>query len=112
MAAPAAVAQVHATLNEIARVYPRGLLRWVRASRLDLKEQLDDAERRVEEAAQAWRPNHPEEEDALQESLEGLRWAYAEAIAAFHVKDAARTDETAPSTQEISPESYDTRASA
>lgn len=92
MAAPAAVALVHATLNEIARVYPRGLLRWVRARRLDLKEQIDDAERRVEEAAQAWRPNQIEEEEALQEALEGLRWAYAEAIAAYHVKDATRTE--------------------
>jgi hypothetical protein len=108
MASPAAVALVHATLNEIARVYPRGLLRWVRARRLDLKEQIDEAERRVEEAAQAWRPNQPDEEDRLQESLEGLRWAYAEAIAAFHVKDATRTEEPA----EISPEAFNQRASA
>jgi hypothetical protein len=108
MAAPAAVTFVHATLNEIARVYPRGLLRWVRARRFDLKEQIDDAERRVEEAAQSWRPNQPEEEDSLQEALEGLRWAYAEAIAAFHVKDAARADET----PEITNESYMVRAFA
>jgi hypothetical protein len=108
MAAPAAVTFVHATLNEIARVYPKGLLRWIRARRLDLKEQIDDAERRVEEAAQAWRPNQPEEEDSLQEALEGLRWAYAEAIAAFHVKDAALTDETSEHTADA----YTARASA
>src|SRR5688572_14761602 len=97
MAAPAAVALVHATLNEIARVYPRGLLRWIRARRADLKELIDDAERRGEEAAQAWRPGQPEEEDALQEALDGLRGAYAEAIAAYHVTDV--TEDTSPSVE-------------
>lgn len=89
MAAPAAVALVHATLQEIARVYPRGLLSWVRARRTDLKELLFQAEERVEEAAQAWRPDYPETEEALQDALDGLRWAYAEAIAAYHVRAAA-----------------------
>lgn len=93
MAAPAAVALVHATLNEIARVYPNGLLRWVRARRADLQALVDEAERRVEVAAQAWRPEQPEEEDALQEALEGLRWAYAEAIAAYRVRDLPRVEE-------------------
>lgn len=92
MAAPAAVALVHTTLNEISRVYPKGLLRWVKTRRLDLKELLEAAEQRVEEAAQAWRPNQPREEDSLQEALDGLRWAYAEAIAAYHVKSSSRSE--------------------
>jgi hypothetical protein len=98
MAAPSAVALVHATLNEIARVYPRGLLRWIRAHRADLQEIMDDAERRVEEAAQAWRPEQPEEEDALQEALDGLRWAYSEAIAAFHTRDLGLAEKPAEAT--------------
>lgn len=86
MAHPEAVNLVHTTLNEIARVYPKGLLRWVRAKRFDLKEMIDKAEVAVEEAAKDWKPADIETDEKLQETLERLRWAYAEAIAAFNIK--------------------------
>ena len=80
---PDARRRVHALLEEIARVYPRGLLRWARARREDLAWAIEDAERAIELAAERWQPDDTRDLDV---AIEVMRKAYKDAIEAYRTK--------------------------